>query len=301
MDTSTQIKMIDSGFLSNTEDLVYDEEWECFRCRMDIQRDLDFLMLFESEQKYCMDSNVLQYLQQKCTWIPPFQECDQNNLLIVADIGDPISYGKRNQYDSTAFTLMLNQFSAQIAELHNLGIAHMKISADRLFYSDEHYCGTLFVFSDCKFFDYQDRNARKFIEQDWRVFLDTFRKLDKFSFWENLFKLAENLLESSTNIDSLSKDISNIFDMKGLDDFDLESLRLEMTIPYAFLLNGGIDIPIMTDGERLTEYILFYYICRFLLLNGFAVEPNNPSRVIGQSVKILDEPPNMKILSHVFG
>jgi hypothetical protein len=122
--------------------------------------------------------------------------------------------------------------------------------------------------------------------------LDILQSLDSTNVFQDQFQEAEIILLTS---DSPSQLIAKHFQQAN--EVEEPSFKSE----YEFLSNLNLKQmrPITCLGQ-LTEYILYYYIRRLFLSNGLEVEPNDPDKVIGQSVSVV-RAKNAKISSQVFG
>jgi hypothetical protein len=270
--------------LIHSEELIENPQYKCSRSR--VSDDLEYLLFtFESDQAYCNGWMILQYLS-KVTWLPPIQFNDKNNLYIVADMGDPLSLVEKNpEY----LRFMLDQFSAQLADLHRNGIVHGAISSDTLYFNEAYCVGTLFGFSDSVF----TADKSMFIE-DWKALLDILQRFDITHRFRDEFQQAEKML----TLNSSSEQIADIFhDEKETS----EIRRSKMYSNYKFLCNCDLEMPI-TDPGRLVEYILFHYIRRLMLSNGYVID-DNVENVIGRSAKVIfiEGVTSSKISSHAFG
>jgi hypothetical protein len=281
--------------IENNKELVNNSRWKCTRCNLRIEavpndNDLQYLIVsYSSEQMYCKDSNILNILREKYSWIPPFQCCDKDNILVLADIGDPLSSLISANEEFNDLESLFAQYSSQLFDIHNLGIYHRGLSLYNLFFSKSYGLGTILMFLDSEFAIDCDKQASP--EEDWWDLLEIFKKLDKKRVYQEQIKIAEEMLESE---EFTSRKISDLFHRN-------QKFASDSYCDYEFLLSSHLRMPI-TDIGRLTEYILFFYIRRLFIINGYDIKLRDPKLVIGQTVKVSHGGlAKSKISSHVFG
>jgi hypothetical protein len=280
--------------LRDEQKLIDNPQYQCIRCELEIQgrsNDLKYLLFTCTDYAYCNGCRILQYLNNTCKWLPPIQFCDKSNALILADIGDPLSV----ECDQDYLGFMLDQFSAQLADLHHNGIAHGAISSDSLYFNEEYAVATLFAFGDAIPLE-DEKDSQHMFLKDWRAFIELLQNMDKKKVFRNSFQQAEILLSKSDIIP-----IQEIADLFHDERDKSDHRRSNLYSKYEFLSRCTIVMPI-TDLGRLAEYIIYYYIQRLLLSNGYRID-ENLDRVIGQSVKVnyIEGVSLTKISSHVFG